>query len=176
MAVTEWIRNRPRRIRATIVIAASRPIPLAVAPTVVKNTTNGKQANIRTGCGANSARHIRSHSTVIPIEINATRAAKAAPPIQMHPSATGTMTTVERSRVRRSTQRAERSAGVRTCSGSSAWASAKSAVPSGVVSERSGKMGLVKVGPQHVEEDQFRVCGLPKQKVRQTLLPRGPND
>ena len=48
---------------------------------------------------------------------------------------------------------------------------AEATVPSLVQPDTSGQDVAIDIGPQRVDEDQFRVRGLPEQEVRDPLLP-----
>src|SRR5215475_442572 len=49
-------------------------------------------------------------------------------------------------------------------------------VPCGVYLARVPQVAAVEVGPERVEEHQFRVGGLPEQEVRQALLAGRPDE
>src|SRR5690349_12265260 len=102
-----------------------------------------------------------------PATTTATMTMKAIPPSQTQATAIGVRTAADRARTPRSRQRPEdRSAGAGT----------ESPLASGVFRQRRREVLRPEIGPQHIEEHQFGVGGLPQQEIGQPLLAGGPDD
>ena len=123
------------------------------------------------------SRHSISHSTASPSAAAATSTVKAMPPSQMQASATGASTTAETTRIPRSPHRSAPSPalGAQTL-GAQPGRAPKRRSRRAIRCQCRGEMLGAEVRPQHVQEHQLRIGGLPEQKVRQPLLAGGADD